>query len=513
MAKILVLDDEEDLRELVIEELTEVGHSTVSFAGGQDALDHLANDTVDLILSDITMPQMSGYQFFRNFKEQFPHYGHIPFIFMTALSDRDNELKGLRLGVDDYITKPIDYDLMLLRVESHLRRRQPAASPAPQTQTQATPDDKAGDPDAAAKLQAILQESGGRVIASRFTTIALDDLRGRIEDLRSDIRNQFLPCVEAAIRAHLISKDVLAITPSNDFLVYFADIDDDEIESKAGQIRDEIWERLFTLTNDAALSNVDVHSNELTLDVHALDEKGVLAEAEKAVQQGNAKERESKKLQLEQIYSFEKMHAIPLLVASGSPSKIKALSFSKKFTDKIKTLSSLGKSDGPFLLECQEKMFERFKEMPNASKAFARSAMLLPLGFPLLRDTELRNGLISLCQNVETSMDLILITEVVNTPDRLKPYEAILKPLPVGRQLQFIELRRPQQVKDMALDQIGVAYVSMSFSDLEACDARERVEFTDELQRQSVKLYIKNIPEGKLSEAQSFDGKLFSTIK
>jgi len=65
----------------------------------------------------------------------------------------------------------------------------------------------------------------------------------------------------------------------------------------------------------------------------------------------------------------------------------------------------------------------------------------------------------------------------------------------------------------MALDQIGVAYVSMSFSDLEACDARERVEFTDELQRQSVKLYIKNIPEGKLSEAQSFDGKLFSTIK
>ena len=523
MARILVLEDEDELREIIDEELTEVGHNAVGFARGQEALDYLAGENVDLILSDITMPQMTGYQFFRNLREQLPQHTHTPFIFMTALSDRDSEIKGLRLGVDDYITKPIDYDLMLLRVEGHLRRRQsappaPAAAPAQpaaagNSQTTDTPQAATGDQEAAAKLKAILERRGGHVTASRFTTVSIEDMRGRLGDRWPDVKDQFLPTIEAAIRAHLDANDVLAVTPSHDFLVYFAGIDDDEIEPKTSQIRDEIWERLFALTNEAALSNVDAHAHEVTLDPGVLDETTILDAADKAVQEEGQKEIQSRKRQLEQIYSFEKMHAIPLLVPKGSPSKIKALSFNKKTADRVKALSSLSKSDGPFLLELQEQLFQRLKEMPNSSKAFARSAMLLPIAFTLLRDPATRDGLTSLCQDLERTMDLILIIEIVGAPDRLKPYGAVLAPLPIGRNLQFIELRRPQQIEGVDLDGIGAAYVSMSFSDLEACPAEERRDFLDQLQRQGIKLYVKDIPDGMLLEAQNFDGKLYSTMK
>ena len=514
MAKILVVDDEDDLREVIIDELNDVGHTPIDFSGGQAALDYLANEPVDLILSDITMPEMTGYQFFRAVKEQFPNYTNTPFIFMTALSDRSNEVKGLRLGADDYITKPIDFDLMLLRVENHLRRRQPAAVPAPaatpsqaSTLEQPPQDDKIESPFAVA-LRSILNDRGGSVIACQFSMPSPDDL----QDQRGDIGDKIQQETEAAIRAHLSPSDGLTMMANNGFLAVFAEIDDDEVKAKSGQIRDEIWERLFALTEDSDISNVDAHAHEITLDASA-DEESLLRVAGAAIQQAIQDDIESKKKQLEQIYSYERLVANPLLVPTGSPSKIKALSFSKKNADRIETLSALGKSDGPFLLGLLTKMFERLKEMPNSSKAFAKSAMLLPISFRLLRDGATRDGLITLLKDLEESMGLILVIEIIATPDRLKPYQEILKPLPIGRKLQFVEIRRPQQANGLTLGELGVAYVSMSYSDADAFTAADRAEFVSDLERQGVKLYVKDIPEGKLVDAQSFDAKLLSMMK
>jgi len=122
MAKILVVEDEDELREVIVEELNEVGHKTVEASDGREGLEKLVAEKPDLVLSDITMPKMNGYQFFRSIRENNPEHNHTPFIFLTALSDRNDELKGLRLGVDDYLTKPIDLDLMVARVELGLRR-------------------------------------------------------------------------------------------------------------------------------------------------------------------------------------------------------------------------------------------------------------------------------------------------------------------------------------------------------------------------------------------------------
>ncbi len=515
MAKILVVEDEDDLREIIAEELTDEGHSVVDAPGGQAALDRLANDSVDLIISDITMPEMNGYQFFRSLKETLPQHTQTPFIFMTALADRDSEIKGLRLGVDDYITKPIDFDVLFLRVEAHLRRRLALADTG--SQSVAAPVDKeaassafSGDPDSAANLSAILKENDGRLMASQFVTISLESVRERVGDQWQETSNQILQTVEMVIRAHLGPKDSLCIKPSQDFLVCFAETDKDQLAFKTGLIRDEIWEKLFSLTNDEELSGVDAQSHALSVDLSDVSEDDIFSDLGKIIQEQNKKGKEIHGRKLEQIYKYDELYAITLVGDTGSPSKIKSISFEKEIAEKAREFSQQFHQDGDFLLEIQKNMFDRLKEKPNFKKAYSKHALLLPLGFSLLRDPKTRDGLTALCQDLERSLELVLIIEVVDTPDRLKPYSEAMKPLPVGRQLQFIELRRPQQADGISLDQLGVAYVSMSFNNVEASQSKGFADFKKGLEDQRVKLYIKDIPEGKLAEAQRYEGALLS---
>jgi CheY-like chemotaxis protein len=65
--------------------------------------------TPDLVLCDISMPAMTGFEVLERLNEIAPRLGRIPFVFLSALADRDSELKGRKLGADDYVTKPIDF--------------------------------------------------------------------------------------------------------------------------------------------------------------------------------------------------------------------------------------------------------------------------------------------------------------------------------------------------------------------------------------------------------------------
>jgi DNA-binding NarL/FixJ family response regulator len=74
----------------------------------------------DLVLSDISMPGMSGFEVLERLTALAPRFRHMPFVFLTALSDRDNELRGRQLGADDYVTKPIDFDVLATIITARL---------------------------------------------------------------------------------------------------------------------------------------------------------------------------------------------------------------------------------------------------------------------------------------------------------------------------------------------------------------------------------------------------------
>ena len=122
MPKILCIDDEKDLRQDVAEELEDAGYEVIEVANGQEGLQCILNEDPDLVVSDITMPVMDGYELISEIRTNHPKYDEMPFIFLSALADKDNVLKGIKAGSDDYITKPIDFDLLLAKVESRLRQ-------------------------------------------------------------------------------------------------------------------------------------------------------------------------------------------------------------------------------------------------------------------------------------------------------------------------------------------------------------------------------------------------------
>lgn len=118
--KILCIEDDREIAALIAEELTERGFMVEAAESGEEGILAIMRATPDLVLCDVSMPTMTGFEVLERLNELAPRLGRIPFVFLTALSDRDSELKGRRLGADDYVVKPIDFDRLAFIVNARL---------------------------------------------------------------------------------------------------------------------------------------------------------------------------------------------------------------------------------------------------------------------------------------------------------------------------------------------------------------------------------------------------------
>ena len=119
MVKILVAEDDKALCDLVCAMLRSNGFEAVACADGAEALRAAEDQSFDLIISDVMMPRMDGFELARAIRETDKH---VPILFMTALDDKPAKQRGFTVGADDYVVKPFDADILLLRVRSLLRR-------------------------------------------------------------------------------------------------------------------------------------------------------------------------------------------------------------------------------------------------------------------------------------------------------------------------------------------------------------------------------------------------------
>lgn len=117
MIDILIVEDEESISNLIKISLTQAGYNCYTAYDGEIALEKIRKNKYDLILLDVMLPKIDGFEIMNYIKEL-----RIPVIFITAVSNIDNKVKGLKLGADDYITKPFDIYELLARVEVVLRR-------------------------------------------------------------------------------------------------------------------------------------------------------------------------------------------------------------------------------------------------------------------------------------------------------------------------------------------------------------------------------------------------------
>ncbi len=119
-AKILVVDDTPKNVKLLTDLLTVKGYSVVTAASGREALEQVESEQPDLVLLDVVMPEMSGYEVCRKIREN-PTTGILPVVMVTALDPGEERIKGLEAGADDFLTKPINQAELLARVRSLLR--------------------------------------------------------------------------------------------------------------------------------------------------------------------------------------------------------------------------------------------------------------------------------------------------------------------------------------------------------------------------------------------------------
>lgn len=118
MVTILVVEDNEHTR-LLTETRLKKFYNVVVAENGSEALDIFYERQIDLIVADIMMPMMDGYELVKNLRD---NNEDVPVLFLTAKSTFEDKKQGFDLGVDDYITKPIDYEELLLRIKAILRR-------------------------------------------------------------------------------------------------------------------------------------------------------------------------------------------------------------------------------------------------------------------------------------------------------------------------------------------------------------------------------------------------------
>lgn len=122
MAKILCIEDEAILRLDLAEALSDTMHDIMLAKDGRQGMEMIIGHTPDIVISDIAMPHLNGHELVKILREDYPQFADTPFIFLSALADRDSVLQGMKAGADYYLTKPVDFDMLLVQVEASLRQ-------------------------------------------------------------------------------------------------------------------------------------------------------------------------------------------------------------------------------------------------------------------------------------------------------------------------------------------------------------------------------------------------------
>jgi two-component system alkaline phosphatase synthesis response regulator PhoP len=121
MARILIVDDDESIRLVLQTYLSADGHTVATAVDGQDALEKVASAAPELILLDVNMPMLSGFEVLKRLKEN-PDTQKIPVFMLTALKQECNISKGYQLGAEEYISKPSNIEHLKMRINKFLKK-------------------------------------------------------------------------------------------------------------------------------------------------------------------------------------------------------------------------------------------------------------------------------------------------------------------------------------------------------------------------------------------------------
>ncbi len=551
MATILCIDDESDLRNDVIEELQDSGYETLEAVNGKDGLEIILRDQPDLVLCDVTMPVMNGHELIRELRQNHPAFANLPFIFLSALADRDAQLKGRAEGGDDYMTKPVDYELLLATVGARLRqvermevhkeeqmvRLYKAVAVEPSKWEEFSARESIGNMTDAAEIppQAVeapetkndcgetfseavaeaMQSESKSLIAGRVQLVGLNEVKKSLGDSWQGMAEKAYEIAEKTIRRHLDPRDILRKDKNGDFVVCFADLSEQEAACKAQLIKHEVGEKLLgtqagELGLDSAqieaatmqsISQVDAESHELDLKDAKVNSGNDAFDLINAKLQAAAQRAgELAKDLLKELIDTATLELRAVKMKNRSPAPFQLSEFDKNSRAKIQKILSFG--NDPVSIQCELDMLHLSKASEALVEAMASGETgMTTIGVhcSTLLNRRYLERYRQLCESLPDALRHALVIVVRDIPEDLhapRTHEVINQIRPFARVLAL-------EVRSLSMHQIDpettrapiVVLETAGIKQLLTQDAQEMRQFFSAIHGKRAKVLIENPPK------------------
>lgn len=534
--KILCIDDEAEIRRDIAEELQDAGYLTIEAADGNEGLAAITRQNPDLVVCDITMPVMTGHELLRKLREEHPEQADLPFIFLSALAERKHIVEGKKLGADDYMTKPVDFELLLATVESRLNqvRRMAArkqeqlvkvykasmsgegAPPKNFDLVVDVPGREAHHPkvpktgqqiEAAAdsdqkRLQEIIKKSPANLVGGRVQVIGLEEIKAEVGERWDELADKINELAESTIKHRLSRDDIVRRTDDGDFLICFATLNDGEAVQTAGAICRAIKDKILgcdllepnlkeacdvtATTHKVKVSPQEIAENE---DVFSLVRRRVEQAAERA--------RLAEAQTMAEIVETARIVPVPVMAQNGAEVPLVLSQFSQTAGQGIGKLLR-GRPDSAQLLSEIDhlrlgKAAELLCQIPDAARL-----MVVDLEFSTLYNRRCRDRYLELCNTLTKPVRNHLAFNVRNIPTELLPSRIATKVSTLRPYCRFL-LVETRGLKLGTIDPVAmrVKMISCKYLDLGTSQQRDPdklLRFADQVHKCSCKVLLYNVP-------------------
>lgn len=464
-AKILCIDDEPEIREDVVDELRDAGYETIEAEDGRSGLEAIVAQKPDLVLCDITMPVMDGHAVLKELRDRYPELADLPFIFLSALADRDHVIAGKRLGADDYLTKPIDFPMMLATVEARLGQiermearkqeqlvkvyvaaQKSSCAPASKKPEQAGASKAAasvpkgaGGAGFRARLGDLVGASDGGLVAGRVQLIGLEDVKDALGERWASQARRVTELAEATIRRRLGRSDVLEQTERGEFLICFASLSEREAAFKARAIGREVREKILgTSELDSQIKEVcevSSEAHEVKLDKQeVVESEDVLDLVMGRLKEAVASAREAERKTMAQIVGSCRIVQVQVSMANGKDAPIALADFDEITRSGVQAMERARPASDELAAEIDILRLGRSAELLCQNVLESQPILVVHLDFSTLDHRRFSDRYLQVCRtlierarthiafNVRNISKEFLPAKIIATANVIRPY-------------------------------------------------------------------------------------------
>ncbi|MCG8361616.1 MAG: response regulator [Kiloniellales bacterium] len=522
--EILVVEDQGVLRKLIVHELSAVGYRTRQASNGREALNAIRSNRPDLILSDVEMPEMGGFDLLRQIRAGSDNGRPIPFIFLSGLSDAKQIQSGLELGASDYVTKPVDFGILIAKVRNRLQENHVSRQHQEQQlvklykamSRQAAPGEAAsptegGDADGAApaladgsderqRLLRILEAKDGKVVAARIFINNMCNIREAFGPRWRAWAERTRSFAESIIRAKAAGQAVVSRNEDGDFVICFAQLNAMEAQAFCLTVIEEIGDKFFGGEDGQASPHFNYHVQDVELTADSVEDCYNLADvciARMLEPPGNSPAARRKLVQ--GIAGSTKIITDPVQLNDGGEAPLKLTRFDPTTKKQVETWARtlLGFSDVVAGLDVMmiAKVVEILAEAPTED----RRLLSLDLHSSTLLHAAYRSQFVSVLSQIPSAIRERLAIHIVDNPSNdYLPAPLIASLLDLAKIVIF-EMHS-LEADGLHLKGKKLAILSIDYDKLfkyERLDEKSIDRVANEIHRHGPRFLVKGVPEAK----------------